>query len=202
MISVAQRNSNIVFDWFFMIITMTIDPLFVFIGVIAMVVMSHRKGKGFIMFAFIMFNTFWAALLKAYHCDPRPFWTRDSIKNIGIYCPIEYGNPSGHSWFSVLAGFGVLMEYRGSGKNMRNIWISILLTIFVPMSRMYLGAHSLNQVLEGLLFGSCFCVLFRLGLKDLIHRFLAEFNHNKRCKLVIISMHILSIIPFVIHMDE
>lgn len=111
-----QQSSNIFWDWFFMLITMTIDPLFVFVGVIIMVVLSHRKGKGFIMLTFILVNTYLAALLKSYHCDPRPFWTMNTIKNIGIYCPVEYGNPSGHSWFSVVAGFGVLMEYRGSGK--------------------------------------------------------------------------------------
>lgn len=58
-----------------MLITMTIDPLFVFVGVIAMVVLSHRKGKGITMLCFILFNTFLAALIKAYHCDPRPIWT-------------------------------------------------------------------------------------------------------------------------------
>lgn len=60
-----------------MIITMTIDPFFVFVGVITMIVLSHRKQKGFVMFMFILFNTFWAALIKAFHCDPRPFWTNN-----------------------------------------------------------------------------------------------------------------------------
>ena len=142
-----QHRSNPIIDWFFMIITMTIDPLFVFIGVITMVVLSHRKAKGITMLCFIMINTFLAALIKAYNCDPRPIWTRNQVRNIGLYCPIQYGNPSGHSWFSVILGFGVLMEYRGAGKNYRNIFVSIALIILVPMSRMYLGAHSLNQVL-------------------------------------------------------
>lgn len=56
---------------------MTIDPLFVFIGVITMVVLSHRKAKGITMLCFIMINTFLAALIKAYNCDPRPIWTRN-----------------------------------------------------------------------------------------------------------------------------
>lgn len=126
---------------------MIIDPAFVFIGIITMVVLSHRKGKGLIMLCFILVNTFFAALIKAYHCDPRPIWTSNSVKNIGFYCPVEYGNPSGHSWFSVILGFGVLQEYRGVGVGYQNIWISVMLVVLVPMSRMYLGAHSLNQVL-------------------------------------------------------
>ena len=83
-----QKHSNTVLDWFFMFVTMTIDPGFVFVGIIAMVVLSHRKGKGLIMLCFILFNTFFAALIKAYHCDPRPIWTRNEVRNIGFYCPI------------------------------------------------------------------------------------------------------------------
>lgn len=83
-----QKHSNTVLDWFFMLVTMTIDPGFVFVAIIAMVVLSHRKGKGLIMLCFILFNTFFAALIKAYHCDPRPIWTRNEVRNIGFYCPI------------------------------------------------------------------------------------------------------------------
>lgn len=96
----------------------------------------------------------------------------------------------------------MLLEYRGAGRRFRNIWISILLVIFVPMSRMHLGAHSLNQVLEGLIFGMFFCLLFVMGLKEVIHKFLAEFNHSKTWKLLIITLHVLSLIPFIKHMDE
>lgn len=76
-IVIFQSNSNIFLDWFFMIITMSIDPAFVFTGIILMVVFSQRKGKGLIILCFILINTFFAALIKAYHCDPRPIWTRD-----------------------------------------------------------------------------------------------------------------------------
>lgn len=73
--------------------------------------------------------------------------------------------------------------------------------ILVPISRMYLGAHSLNQVLEGLIFGIFFCLLYVLGLKHIINKFLTEFNHSKLCKIFIISLHVLSIIAFFKHTD-
>jgi hypothetical protein len=60
-----------------MLITMTIDPGIVFASAVLMVVLSHRKGKGLIMLCFVLINTFFAALIKAYHCDPRPIWTRN-----------------------------------------------------------------------------------------------------------------------------
>ena len=144
---------------------MVIDPSVVFLGAILMIILSRRKGKAFLMLMFILFNVFLAALLKAYDCDPRPIWTSDEVRNIGFYCPVEYGNPSGHSWFSAVIGFGILLEYNGAGKNFRNVWYSLLLTILVPISRMYLGAHSLNQVLEGLTLGLACCLLYPFFVK-------------------------------------
>lgn len=74
---------------------------------------------------------------------------------------MEYGNPSGHSWFSVTIGMGFLVERFGVGENNRNLYISLGLMIFVPMSRMYLGAHSFNQVLQGVFLGLVMVLLYR-----------------------------------------
>ena len=84
----AQAHSFWLLDWFFLTITMVIDPSIVFVGVILMMVMSHRKRKAFIMLMFVLLNIYLAALLKAYDCDPRPIWTSDEIRNIGFYCPV------------------------------------------------------------------------------------------------------------------
>lgn len=83
-----QADENIIFDWFFLIVTMVIDPTIVFGLCMLMMVLSHKKGQGFIMLIFILLNTFCAAVLKAYDCDPRPFWTEAKIRNIGFYCPV------------------------------------------------------------------------------------------------------------------
>ena len=110
-------------------------------------VLSHKKANGFVRLVFILLNTFCAAVLKAYDSDPRPIWTEQSVRNIGLYCPVEYGNPSGHSWFSAVFGFGLLLDYKGPGPNYIFIWFSLAAVVLMPISRMYLGAHSLNQVL-------------------------------------------------------
>lgn len=103
-----QQDSNLVFDWFFLLVTMIIDPTVVF-GICAlMLVLSRKKRTGYVMLVFLLLNTFCAAVMKAYDCDPRPIWTAAEVRNIGFYCPVEYGNPSGHSWFSAIFGFTVL----------------------------------------------------------------------------------------------
>lgn len=147
-------------------------------------------------------NAFLACLLKAYYSDPRPFWTREDIQSIGLYCPVEYGNPSGHSWFSVTIGLGFLVDKYGPGTNNKNIYISLLLIIFVPMSRMYLGAHSLNQVIQGVSLGLIMVCLFAFcGLREKIFEYLNNFNTTPghKWKKLTIVLHILYIIPFVLN---
>lgn len=52
-----------------------------------------------------------------------------------------------------------------------------LVVVLVPSSRMYLGAHSLNQVVFGVSMGLAMnCLYFLCGLKELIGRFLQNFN--------------------------
>lgn len=71
----------------------------------------------------------------------------------------------------------------------------------MPLSRMYLGAHSLNQVLEGLLLGLGMCLLYYLKLKRLIFKYLKEFNSKLIWKIVLIGFHLTYLIAFLIHLN-
>lgn len=83
-----QADESKLFDWFFLIVTMVIDPTVVFGICILMMVLSHKKSQGFNMLIFILLNTFCAAVLKAFDSDPRPIWTEKTVRNIGFYCPV------------------------------------------------------------------------------------------------------------------
>jgi|JI10StandDraft_1071094.scaffolds.fasta_scaffold5403053_1 hypothetical protein len=67
---------------------MILDPTIVFALCIIMMIINRNKNKGFIMLIFILINTYFAALMKAFYSDPRPIWTNYNIRNIGFYCPI------------------------------------------------------------------------------------------------------------------
>lgn len=74
-------------------------------------------------------------------------------------CYTEYGNPSGHSALViVLLDFFVRFgcKWRESVKKYQTLWYTlvIIMQITVMFSRMYLGMHSLNQVLFGLMLGA------------------------------------------------
>lgn len=83
-----QAHRNLFHDTFFLLVTMLIDPSIVVLAIVALLVLSKNKKKAFLMTLFVIFNTYCAAILKAYHIDPRPIWTHYGVKNIGLYCPI------------------------------------------------------------------------------------------------------------------
>jgi len=124
------------------------------------------------------------------------------VQSIGIYCPQEYGNPSGHSWFAIVMVFAVGIEYLGLGRRLEYLGAGVALMIFVPISRMYLGAHSLNQVMQGLSLGLAMVVFFKFcGLKNQIEMFLKNFNSEPRLKWkkVIIAFHVMYILSFLVN---
>lgn len=70
------------------------------------------------------------------------------------------------------------------------------------MSRMYLGAHSLNQVMQGLFLGFTMIFFFKFcGLKQQLESYLKNFSSepNKKWIKFIIVMHVLYILSFMIN---
>ncbi len=70
---------------------------------------------------------------------------------------------------------------------------------------MYLGAHSLNQVIQGLFFGFVMVILYQFcGLRDSIEKYLENFHSSpgQKWKKIIFCFHLLYIIGFVINLNE
>jgi hypothetical protein len=71
----------------------------------------------------------------------------------------------------------------------------------VPLSRMYLGVHSANQVLFGLVLGQIFLILYKYIYQRYIYYLFWSvlMKHQKKKKLIIaIIIHILAwIIPII-----
>jgi membrane-associated phospholipid phosphatase len=158
-----QTFSNPVLDRFFTTVTLIIDPSVVVLASCMFVMIRKDKRNAIISLVFVLINIYLTGVLKALYADPRPFWANSTIRNIGIYCPQEYGNPSGHSWFAPVISFAFILEYFDTGKNRINLIISMFILFFVPLSRMYLGAHSLNQILQGLCLGLSFVYLYKFS---------------------------------------
>ena len=95
-----------------------------------------------------------------YH-QPRPYFVDDDINSLDK-CSAEYGNPSGHSLFSAAFFMFIYLDIwhieSSDRKNNKGKWLlslfgSVSMFILIGFARLYVGAHSMNQILYGWLLG-------------------------------------------------
>jgi hypothetical protein len=97
---------------------------------------------------------FITGLLKFLYQNPRPYWINPKITIIG--CEMGYGNPSGHSMSSMafyLTLWHLIFDCSYLKKSIRikysALSVTALFILLIALSRLYLGAHSINQVIFG-----------------------------------------------------
>jgi membrane-associated phospholipid phosphatase len=109
---------------------------------------------------------------KLIYKNPRPFFHEDWVK---VYdCETGYGNPSGHSIvaFAVYLTLWKILRKRNVffEKNKRKLFIFLFFYMCcILMSRLALGAHSLNQILLGSFIGYQIYTLFFEVIKIDLH---------------------------------
>jgi membrane-associated phospholipid phosphatase len=118
----------------------------------------------------ISFTNFSMNQLKSLYSQPRPYWISNNITSFGK-CHTGFGNPSGHMTNNVFLWYTVFLHfYDEIGIKRRRMSVfctayiikiavtAIVITyiIFMAFSRVYLGAHSYNQVLFGITLGVVF----------------------------------------------
>lgn len=162
---------------------------------------SRRKITFMVFLIFFAGNAYVNTLEKMLFADPRPFWTSTSVQQLGWRCPRDFGNPSGHSrsatYFYLLIFSDLLTRDVGP-----SVWlaISLLIALMTGFSRMYLGAHSADQVLLGLLLGFGWLVLYRYGLQASIYKFinhLIRYKSNISLAFLCLAHFICFIIPII-----
>jgi membrane-associated phospholipid phosphatase len=184
------------FNW----ISFLADPFTVTFSIIAMFLLVGNKFRLLVIVIFFLTNVYLLGETKALYAESRPYWSNIEIKSLQWYCPMDYGNPSGHSWLSGTLYYLLVIEYGGSGPYHSFLLIPVILALIVPLSRMYLGAHSANQVLQGIV--NCFAmlVIYRYGMhnfiRDWVNCFLKlskRFKHYLEC--TILAHVVILIIP-------
>lgn len=97
-------------------------------------------------------------MMKLGYHEPRPFWITTNIQ--AFSCSSQFGNPSGHSSSSMGMAMVVWLDYLIESEwyliERRKILEFLLAFAFgctVGYSRMFLGVHSLDQVVYGILIG-------------------------------------------------
>ena len=148
---------NNFFDFFFKAITILANTttIIVIVGILLIFVV---KEEYFHMLAISVVSTVATnQLLKHIFMRPRPDHLR-LIKQGG------YSYPSGHSMISI-AVYGFLIYYvyhKVKNKTLKIVLITLLtiLIILIGLSRIYLGVHSINQIIFGFFIGVGIFLLF------------------------------------------
>lgn len=121
----------------------------------------NRKLLLIVHLSYFLFCIYIIALLKQAFQQSRPIWYDRHIQLWGWFCPKDFGNPSGHSFAVMLLYEPILSDILGYG---RKYWAGFFLFIIgtmIPLSRMYLGVHSANQIFFGLTLGLVALILFK-----------------------------------------
>lgn len=112
----------------------------------------------------LFLSTLLVGLLKMIYISPRPYWSNLEIVPYGS-CETGWGNPSGHSLTCVavyLTLWHIIFECHQLREKVIEKYVSLGFTIIfimlIMISRVIVGAHSLNQILYGASLG--FCVYF------------------------------------------
>lgn len=103
-----------------------------------------------------------SGLLKMFYSDPRPYWISDTVE--GLTCEQDWGTPSGHALFTsaVWGAVAVALSRKGYKLSIPLVFIWLLL---IGLSRLYLGAHFLSQVILGWAWGGVLTALYAVTTK-------------------------------------
>jgi len=180
-----QSFRSTLLDYFFQFWTMFGEELII-IAILGFLYWIYDKKVGekvgVTVFASLVINS----TIKILVARPRPYVSDSSVQNIRPDTATGYAFPSGHTQGSatLFTSFAIWLKKR---------WItiaSIVIIIMVAISRMYLGAHYLSDVIVGGLLG--------VGISFLFAWYLNKNENNQRLYLWIFEgTIILTLITFI-----
>lgn len=190
----GQQYSSPPLDAFFIFFTFLIEPFFVIACLVVAIILLPKKLEATVISIAVLFNTYLFMVMKAFLTSPRPFWTHKHIRNIGYYCPKDYGSPSGHTEFAVFIFCIYLFHFNRHSKVTASL-LGLAVVVFVMLSRLYLGGHSLDQVIFGFIVAACFSLMYQFGgIRQKIGESLLNFHKaNEKRKVIFLILSALSL---------
>jgi membrane-associated phospholipid phosphatase len=136
-----------------------------YLAVLPMIYWSINKKAGrAVAYIFLLGNVF-NNMLKHGLREPRPFWLDPTLERFTDY---GYGIPSGHTQFTT-----TIYLFIATWVKRRWVWfLAILMVILMPLSRIYLGSHFVQDVVAGFLLG----LLVLIGYLVWQRRYMAKFE--------------------------
>lgn len=131
----------------------------------------------------------------------------DTRINLPYKCSTEYGNLSGHSLFASSFNFFVFLDYfHGEYKDKAYskilyfcmLFLAFALAIVIGFSRIYLNAHTLNQVVYGWTFGFWLAFYFHFCLREPIMKHIEDISERKDYQIPYKKCILFSFIAFIL----
>jgi membrane-associated phospholipid phosphatase len=147
----------------------------VYLLIILFVINFDDTYKSYTILMISLVSTLLTGTLKIIYTEARPYYLNPNI--IPFNCEGGYGNPSGHS-LSSSAIYLTIWKLYFYDKNTKisSLLLFLFLIFSIMVSRLFMGVHSLNQIIFGFLLGfSLFFAVF----------FVYELDYNKFQSFVI-----------------
>jgi len=137
----------------------------VYLPMTVIIFFSQPLNKSFTFLCVLLYSTFFSHFLQLAYSDPRPFWVNPNL--LRYPCSVSFANPSGHaitslpiylSFWHIMTDYKFFHKYKSIRFLLLILVIGIVFTIY--LSRIYLAAHGINQVIYGCLLGIVFYVVF------------------------------------------
>lgn len=150
------------------------------------------------------------SILKLGYKAPRPYYVSDSIR--AISCESGYGKPSGHalecSQLFLTLWFIYLYHYsKAKLTRIMCLSLTVVFILLIMLDRLYLGVHSLDQVIMGAYLGTTISISLNMLFYDGIKRgFKLIFNREEGYRkyafpgiITMASVHIFNITMFILN---
>lgn len=157
-------------------------------SIIFFVFLTKPLNASYNLFKIYCYSKYSTNILKMILTSPRPFWLDHALAS---NCKGGYGAPSGHS-FGATVFYLSLSHYMIQDEKEQNLKIAygsgtVLLLSMIYFSRIYLGAHTIDQVLFGCSLGILmYYYFFHIKNKGKIledNEFIDKINHKKDTSL-------------------
>ncbi len=158
-----QKIGTPFWDSFFLFIS-NLTNEFLYVAIVAAIYYAVDKRKGIKMAVMVMTNMSLNFLLKDIFKIDRPYVKDNRILNKDIKTGYGYSFPSGHSQFN--SGFYTSLATQFDVKKFYIVIIIFVLT--VAFSRVYLGVHSVIDVICGIAFGFLWVIFINSVLEKIL----------------------------------
>ena len=169
--------------------------LFLYIGIAPY--FRKKKDKLFLYNFELYFSVYMQSLLKMIYRDGRPSFFSEELREDGLFCEREYGQPSGHTFLSFLMIFIIFSDLTSKMKGFKKwflFFFLLIFAIFVSLSRIYFGIHSYNQLIMGIIWAVTIFFFFEFFENIIflffIHPFIYKSKYPNRKKYLFIFLTI------------